>query len=321
MLQLMLHAHPRLAVPPENRYTLPAYYDRADWGDLRRKANRRKLARFITRKKSMFRDFQLDQKTVRRRIVTGPPTLGSALEIVMAAFAESHGAARWCDKRPMYVRHVRALRRMFPDAQFLHLIRDGRSCTASLQRMPWFKGDLGRAIGTWTLAMEHAAAARTSLPADSWFDLRYERLLADPETELRKLCAFLGEEFDPAMLEPGDVKSALVPDRKVWHANTAGPLLTERAESWRRELPADDLGFIDAVAGRALRAHGYPAGGGPRPSRLRLARYAVAHQHRRAIIWRAEIADRIAVRRERRPVATRFTAADRAARDPGAPTK
>lgn len=257
LLQLMLHAHPRLAVPPENRYVLPAYYRRAEWGDLGDPENRRRLAAFVTGKGSRFRDFDLDARAVRRQIVAGPPTLGSALEIVMRCFAEANGAARWIDKRPMYVHHVDVLGRLFPGAQFVHLIRDGRAACGSLLRMPWYHGDWRRAVSTWRLAMEHARAARIELGADRWFELHYEQLVIDPEPQLRRLCRFLGEEFDAAMLAPHEVKHEVVPERKAHHANTAGPLLAERIESWRRELDPEQIAFMDACAGRELRAAGY----------------------------------------------------------------
>lgn len=296
LLQLMLHAHPRLAVPPENRYVLPAYYRRADWGDLGEAENRRALAKVITGRGTGFRDFGLDRKAVQERIVAAPPTLGSVLETVMVCFAEAHGATRWCDKRPMYVRHVQILRRLFPDAQFVHLVRDGRSAAASLARMTWFSGDLAQAIGTWRLAMEHARAARDALPADTWFDLSYEQLITEPEAQLRRLCSFLAEDFDPVMLEPGAVRDTLVPDRKTWHANAGGPLLAERTQSWREELSAGDITFLEAVAGRELCRAGYPVGAARRRADpVRAARFEFAYRRRRWWYQREQARDAAAV--------------------------
>lgn len=311
LLQVMLHAHPRIAVPPENRYVLPAYYRRGEWGDLRAEANRRKLASFVTGPGSRFRDFGLSRRRVRTRIAAAPPTLGSALEIVMREYAAAAGKARWCDKRPLYIAHVAPLRRMFPDAQFIHLIRDGRATTASLLRMPWWQGDFDKALGAWLYAMRAGRRWRRRLPADTWLELRYERLVADPEPELRALCRFLGEEFDPAMLTPRDAAAAVVPARKVWHANTGGPLLGARAEAWRDELAPADLAVMDAVAGRTLRALGYPlAAVGVRPPAARVARFVFREGVRRARLRARALADAATARREP-PVASAFAAPTR----------
>src|SRR4051794_2622998 len=127
LLQLMLHAHPRIAIPPETRFLMAAYDARHDFGDLTREANRLALARWIvTTKKSRFADLGLDGEQVVDEIVAGPPTLGSALGIVLRAYSTRFGKVRWGDKRPGYFQRIPALLRMFPDAQIVQLIRDGR---------------------------------------------------------------------------------------------------------------------------------------------------------------------------------------------------
>lgn len=306
LLQVMLHAHPRIAVPPENRYVLPAYYRRREWGDLRVAENRRRLAAFITGGGTKFGDLGLGRRRTRAQILAAPPTLGSALEVVMREFAAAHGKARWCDKRPLYIAHVRVLLRLFPDAQFVHLVRDGRAAAASLQRMPWWSGGVDRAAGAWQHAVGQGRRWRERLPADAWLDLQYERLLADPEGELRRLCVFLGEDFDAAMLTPATAAAQIVPERKTWHANTAGPLRVERTQAWRSELTAADVALVEFVAGRELRAWGYPLGDAARPPLARLAGFAARESARRARLRARAALDSATARREP-PVASRFS--------------
>src|SRR5215471_17881514 len=80
LLQLMLHAHPRIAIPPETRFVLTSYQARNSFGDLRDAASRRALASSIVGERStLFYDLGLDADDVLDEIVAGPPTLGSAL--------------------------------------------------------------------------------------------------------------------------------------------------------------------------------------------------------------------------------------------------
>src|ERR1044072_7979804 len=81
MLQLMLHAHPRIALPPESRFLLPAYARRHEFGDLHDAGNRRDLARWIVRT-PQFDDLGLEPGRVIDAIVSAPPTLGSAVGTV-----------------------------------------------------------------------------------------------------------------------------------------------------------------------------------------------------------------------------------------------
>ncbi|WP_344867088.1 sulfotransferase, partial [Planomonospora alba] len=103
MLQLMLHAHPRMAIPPETRFMIAAYQRRLRFGDLADPVCRRELAEWlVNRRQSRFHLLGLDAAETVERIVAGPPTLGSALGTVLRAYAARFGKPRWGDKRPSY---------------------------------------------------------------------------------------------------------------------------------------------------------------------------------------------------------------------------
>ena len=70
-----------------------------------------------------------DSEDVRRRLRPGMP-VGDAIGAVYESYAAAHGKPRWGDKTPMYMRHLTLLERLFPEARYVHLIRDG--CDAAL---------------------------------------------------------------------------------------------------------------------------------------------------------------------------------------------
>ncbi|MEJ3749871.1 sulfotransferase [Actinomycetes bacterium KLBMP 9797] len=282
LLQLMLHAHPRLAIPPETRFVLEAYRHRRAFGDLDAPDRRRALAGWIVdRPETRFADLGLDADEVRAAIVAGPGTLGSALGAVFQAYARRFGKPRWGDKRPAYVTNVAVLARLFPDAQFVHIVRDGRDCVASLKRMPWHRGGVYQGVAAWARAVDHGRWAARVLGPSAYHELRYESLVANPEKELRALCGYLGEEFDPAMCDPAAQASVAVPGYKTWHARTHGAVGADRVGRWAGALEPWELGLCEAVLGDRLRACGYELAGAPPPPlahRLRYARVAARHQ-------------------------------------------
>jgi len=305
LLQLMLHSHQRIAIPTETRFLLQAYNSRRSFGDLRDPANRRALAEWITgRKETKFGDLGLDPREVVEEIVAGPPTMGSALGIVFRAYARKYGKPRWGDKRPSYFKHVDVLRRLWPDAQFVHLIRDGRDCVASLKEMPWYTGSVYHAISAWREAIDYGRKHARTLGPDSYYELQYERLVADPAAELAELCRFLGEEFDPQMTEPQEIARLTVPPKKTWHERTQDAVTTERVRSWEHRLEPWEIALAETVLGSRLRAYGYELSGeGGRPSPGHLARYARVALRRRNIRCKRLIRDRIIRYREPGPVA------------------
>ncbi|RFU42690.1 sulfotransferase [Actinomadura logoneensis] len=318
LLQLMLHSHPRLAIPAETRFVLPAYTGRCDFGDLTDRENRLRLAEWITaRPETKFADLGLDPAAVTEEIADGPATIGSALGIVFRAYARRFDRARWGDKRPSYSKHVPALLRMFPDAQFVHLVRDGRDCVASLREMPWYKLDLNHAIAAWREAVDTGRRTSDRLGADAYYELRYENLVADPEGELRKLCVFLGEEFDPAMTEPRHIAELTVPPQKKWHSRTRSAVSSGRVGSWRSRLEPWEIGLAEAAFGDRLTAYGYEPSGMPRPSAALLAKFAATAAHRRMAHRKADMRERWRRLHEPNPVVSLLgTEADAASRTP-----
>jgi hypothetical protein len=272
MLQLMLHAHPRLAVPPETRFVLEGYQRRHSFGDLRDPAKRRELATWIVSKKT-FRDLGLDRDQITEEIVAGPATLGSAYGIVFRGYARRFGKPRWGDKRPAYLHNLHVIKALFPDVQIVNIVRDGRDAIASLMEMPWNKSDIYRAIASWNMGVDRARTAARRLGPDTFYELQYERLVADPETELKGLCEFLGEQFDPAMTEPANVATVAVPKRKAWHERTHSAVTNARVGRWQDRLEPWQASLCEAAMASRLRSLGYELSDTPRPPIRHLMRY------------------------------------------------
>lgn len=302
MLSLMLHSHPRIAIAPETRYFFRLYDRRYRVGDLSERRNRRRLARVITRDKR-FPDLGLDAAAVTRRIVAEAPTAGAAMGTVLRMYAERFGKPRWGDKRPVYQQYIPFLLRLFPDAQFVSIVRDGRDVVASLNGMRWWHKSVAGSIAEWTSAVRNSRRWARRLGPDRYHTLQYEQLVADPAGELKRLCDFLGEDFDPAMTQPKEVAAVVVPDRKKEHQRTKTDVSDDAVGRFREGLTPAQLGLCEAVMGRMLRRYGYQLTGAPRPGPLRLAAYARVAIGRRLQLRRRLVADRFAYLRNDAPVA------------------
>jgi hypothetical protein len=278
MLRVMLDRHPRIAMPPETRFLMRAYQQRHDFGDLDLAENRAKVASFILdRDDTWFDDLGLDAEAVRQEIIDGPPTIGSALGIVLRAYAQRFDKPRWGDKRPGYHRWIEVLLRMFPDAQFIHVVRDPRDCVASLKRMSWWKRGSVQAMIAWTQAIDNVAAARRSWP-DRIVEVQYERIVATPERELRRLCAVLGEEYAPEMTVPRELAAPVVPERKHWHANAILAPTTAPIGRWRESLNPAELALCETALARRMARFGYEPSGGRRAKPLQLVGFGRARR-------------------------------------------
>jgi hypothetical protein len=294
LLRVMLDRSSQIAIPYESFFVTPLAH---------RHGARPKLDDFLD---DLGRFYQLYEwgiapEDVRPRLREGMTT-GDAIAAVFDVYAEHEGKPRWGDKTPLYMQHLPLLERLFPDALWVHLVRDGRDAALSFLELP--EGFSGK---TWALprtAAQFAARWRTEIAAarrlgrhagGRYLELRYEDLVVEPERELRRVCEHASLPWEPAILEHVNAPDlSAMPE----HRNLAKPP-TPGLRDWRNQMPQEDALAFERVAGDALRSAGYellePGASYPTAhGRLELLRFAglsrswnaTAAAYQRSPLWR-----------------------------------
>jgi Sulfotransferase family len=236
MLRLMLDSHPRISCGPETRFL--ADLERIvgpDWKRLSQYGFTQE--EWLERIAAFFDGFQGD-------------------------YARSRGKERWADKSPRYALSMEFIMRVFPDAQVVHVIRDGRDVAVSHRKRFGYWSCVKSSV-KWPRYIAAARAAGAALPSDRYTEVRYEDLVANGEQTLRRLFDFLGEQWDPAVLDFVS-QSHDVPAR--YHAQLrarqgeggeGGTVYSSRVGAHKRELdPAVRL-LVWAMGRSTLRQLGY----------------------------------------------------------------
>jgi hypothetical protein len=112
-----------------------------------------------------------------------------------------NGKARWAEKDPTYTLHLGFLEELFPDALFVHLLRDGHDVVASFRDRWGYRSAARAARNEWARHVEAARALGRRLDSSRYLEIRYERLVTEPESEGRRLFDFLGEAWLPEVLD------------------------------------------------------------------------------------------------------------------------
>lgn len=115
-------------------------------------------------------------------------------------YAKGRGKTRWADKTPRYALSLDFIDALFPDSHIVHVVRDGRDVVAS-HRDRWGYRSAVKAVEKWPRYIRTAQAFGAGLPGDRYIEVRYERLVDDTESELRRLLTFLDEPWDAAVLD------------------------------------------------------------------------------------------------------------------------
>jgi hypothetical protein len=189
--------------------------------------------------------------------LSGAADYADAVRSVFAAYAEAHGGpGRYGDKTPAFVLHMELLAGLFPEARFVHLIRDGRDVARSLVQAPFGPNGLARAAEVWSRRVTRGRASGERLGPNRYLEVRYESMVVDPAAALRSVCAFLELEFRDEMLHPEEGETLVPEGERPQHANLELPV-TPGLRDWRRDMPDADVALVEAVAGALLSELGY----------------------------------------------------------------
>jgi hypothetical protein len=164
-------------------------------------------------------------------------------------FGQRAGKARCAEKTPAHVHHMEFITEVFPDAQFIHMIRNGYDVVKSLQNMPWSPHHVRWNTRTWVHSVRAGQQVGTKLRPGQYLEVRYEQLIQQPSDILECLCKFLGEPFAPEMLRFHE------PDKNSWKAQLQ-PLKNQPINEYRELRIWQRLAFAWS-AGRLMRELGY----------------------------------------------------------------
>lgn len=258
LLQMLLDARPPLSIPPES-HLFDHFSDLVDfYGDLNREQN---LKKFV-------RDLLGDERIKRWGLkVTAAEFCGSLKERsfrgiishLFGLYAAGQHKSRWGDKTPEHTLYLEQIRRIFPEARFIHLVRDGRDVAESLGRVFFGPPTIDQKAVLWKRYVNAFEDFYACHP-DLCLTVHYEALALNPALVLRQVLEFLGEEA-------GEISAALpdTPLKQVYlntddgaHHSLKNPVTDQKVGIFRKGLSRRQIEIFESIAGTELKKYGYP---------------------------------------------------------------
>jgi protein-tyrosine sulfotransferase len=195
-----------------------------------------------------------------RRYYRLSPSLAEFGERVLMELMRNEGKQYWGEKTPSNVRELHTIFRFFPNARFIHILRDGRDVVCSLRTHPKHRWENGQFVRTgienpWDQCVrEWVDDVRLGL---SWrgdkryFEINYESLVNEPENALRPLFSWLGVSWEPAVLE------AYKTEEHINHPGLAESIHQKARGRWQVDLPSEARDHFCGEANELLVKLGY----------------------------------------------------------------
>ncbi|MGH8934846.1 MAG: sulfotransferase family protein [Acidimicrobiia bacterium] len=260
LLRAILDAHPDLAIPGPSRFIVPLARRRRTYERPAGFAQERLMADLFAQPR--FVKWNLMEEEVRNTLATPPVAeYPEAVRRLFALYARRRGKSRYGDKTHEYVHHLPMLADLFPEARFVHVIRDGRDVVLAHAGT----GRLEQVALSWKRRVRQGRRSGLRLGPERYREVRYERLVGETEGVVRELCGFIRLDFDERMLKYFERADEVVATTRgaARHVDLYLPP-TQGLQDWRTQMTEDQVARFEAVAGDVLEELGY-ARAVPRP--------------------------------------------------------
>lgn len=171
-------------------------------------------------------------------------------------------------------RHFYRIVTIFPQAKFIHLVRDPRDVARSCIGMGWC-GHPYYGVDIWADAESSWDVLKPALREDQYLELRYEDLLEDIGVGLSQICEFLGVAYSDQMLKYDHNSTYSLPDKRLCF-------------QWKKKYSQRELQLVEGKVSGMLLARGYELGGESR-SKPKFLEELILWCENKKYIWKFRI--------------------------------
>jgi hypothetical protein len=180
-----------------------------------------------------------------------------------------HNKRLWGNTDIVTLERMDAARRWFPNARFIHIVRDGRDVALSHDSYVYGASNTLECAERWQLKVHTNLKMGAMLPDTQYLVVRYEDLILDPERVLGRICSYLEIDYSPEMLAYPEMVDSKIPDsrRSLWPLIGQAPK-SDNAYRWRSHMSQTRRVVFERTASQLLKRLGYETYAHPRGKAL-----------------------------------------------------
>ena len=249
MLVRLIRKYFHINFGPETQFIIRYYNCLPAYGDLSIDSNFFKLAEDISRErffKRACKNFKFNFDLSKLKQTSVDKSYSAILDHIFSQFAEQQNMVRWGDKTPAYSHDLPVLDKLFPNAKYIHIIRDGRDVALSQFNIHFGPKNAFTAAKEWKKIVSKVNAFSEQVEDNRFIEFRYEDILTDPIPFFSQLIPFLSID-DPEGKVLETIKSNINID-----------LRKGNFYKWKKQFSDQQKEIFEREAGDVLKKYNYP---------------------------------------------------------------
>ncbi|MCX6258930.1 MAG: sulfotransferase [Bacteroidia bacterium] len=263
LLRTLFDAHPNVIIPVESPFIVRLYHKYGHY----RYWNKTTLLNFWDnlQKVLYFENWTIDRDKCRNDLLLceGAIDYQTICKIVYSnyiSYFPKKEVKIFGDKNPVYSLSIKTLYKLFPESKYIYLTRDYRDHILSMIRTGLYASDVLALAYRWRYSARSIFTLMKKHP-ESFYMVRYEDFVSDPNHYLSRMCNFIGIDFMPEVLEFHKNEAAvnLVPKdiRQKFFSNLFKPVDASRTGLWKKQMNDEDVRKADMMVGQWAERLGY----------------------------------------------------------------
>jgi hypothetical protein len=251
LLQSMLNAHHQIAFMAETHF-IKNYLAKSRY--IKKKYKHKLLA-----DKSLMK-LELDlEELIDSNISVNRIDLFNLYKDVLKSYKNKRNAILIGDKDPKNIEYLNTIKKFFPDAYIIHIIRDPRDVVLSRLKAEWSK-NRGLLINALTYEFQIIKGKQEGLEmfCDKYYEVSYENLLNDSEKSLQLITKFLSVEYDEKMVNYiGTNKNIIKGEELKWKSNCFKPVIKNNFNKWKQGMSLKEIETVQIICEKSMNLNGY----------------------------------------------------------------
>ena len=264
LLRMLFDAHPDVTFPPECQFIVnlyPKYKNVNPWTE-------EDLISFYDDlcNQWLFDTWKMDKNKLKENLLeyAGNHSYGTICKVVYMTYNslfDKKEIKLIGDKNPGYAIYTKLLLRIFPEAKFIHIVRDYRDNFVSIKNVDFELPIPSIVVQKWKYFFKKFRKDSKLNPA-RYYTINYENLATNPSTEFEALCQFAGASFDNSVFNFYSKKDELLdqyPEGYIntYHTSLMNKVNTSKIGVWKKALSNRQVMIMDQTAGIIANEAGY----------------------------------------------------------------